>query len=102
MEGLTMNLDFSGLEIPGLFGISFFWIVAFWVLTIIIHITFAVAVYRDAKRLETPIFVESGIWLIATLVGGVFVAAIYWALHHSRLNPSTPIVVSDSDKETDL
>ncbi len=97
-----MNLDFSGLSIPGFFGISFFWIVAFWVLTIIVHVTFAVAVYRDAKRIGTPVFVESIIWMLATLIGGVVTAAIYWALHHSRLNPSIRGTFTETDEETIL
>ena len=97
-----MNLDFSGLSIPSFFGLSLFWIVAFWVLTIIVHVTFAVAVYRDAKHIGTPIFVESIIWMLATLIGGVITAAIYWALHHSRLNPSIRGTATETDKETIL
>ncbi len=80
----------------------YFLVVAFWIATIIVHITFAVAIYRDAKRLETPIFVASIIWLIATLLGGVVVAAIYWILHHSLLNPSILATSSETDKETIL
>lgn len=94
-----MNSDLSGLNVPGFFGLSVFWVVAFWVLNIIVHVTFAVAVYRDAKRVGTPIFVESIIWLMATLIGGVVTAAIYWALHHSRLNPSIRGTSTEADKE---
>ncbi|MDE0482056.1 MAG: hypothetical protein OXI67_05730 [Candidatus Poribacteria bacterium] len=97
-----MNLDFSGIGLPGFFGISVFWIVAFWVLTIIVHVTFAVAVYRDAKRLGTPVFVESIIWMLATLIGGVVTAAIYWALHHSSLNTSNRSTSTETDKEAIL
>lgn len=93
-------MDFSGLGFP--FGIGIFWGVAFWILTIIVHITFAVAVYRDAKRFGTPIFVESMVWMLATLIGGVVTAAIYWALHHSRLNPSIQGTSTETDKETIL
>ncbi len=96
-----MNIDFSGWGFPGsIAGISFFWIIAFWIVTIIVRITFAVAVYRDAKRLGTPVFVESIIWMFATLIGGVITAAIYWALHHSRLNPSIQGTSTETDKET--
>ncbi|MDE0088999.1 MAG: hypothetical protein OXU23_24990 [Candidatus Poribacteria bacterium] len=95
-----MNFDFSGIGFP--FGVGVFWIVAFWITTIIVHITFAVAVYRDAKRFGTPIFVESIIWMLATLIGGVVTAAIYWALHHSSLNTSNRSTSTETDKEAIL
>ena len=94
-----MNIDFSGIGLPGFFGLSIFWIVAFWIATIIVHITFAVAVYRDAKRFGSPIFVESIIWMLATLIGGVVTAAIYWALHHSSLNTSNRSMSIEADKD---
>ena len=93
-------MGIGGLEFPaGIVGLGFLGTIAFWVLTAIVHITFAVAVYRDADRSGTPILVGSGIWLIATLIGGVFVAAIYWALHRSRLNPSNRGTSTETDKE---
>lgn len=64
------------------------------VITLIVHIGFAVAVFRDATRLPAdrkPIFVGRIIWFLATLIGGVFVAGIYWIMHHSRLNQSVPV-----------
>ena len=64
------------------------------VITFIVHIAFAIAVFRDATNLSAdrkPIFVGRIIWLLATLIGGVFVAAIYWLMHHSRLNQSVPV-----------
>ena len=70
------------------------------VIILIVHISFAVAVFRDATHLRDPrnlrtprkpIFVGRMIWFLGTLVGGVFVAGIYWAMHHSRLNQSVPI-----------
>ena len=63
------------------------------VIIIIVHISFAVAIFRDATSLPSsrkPIFVGRTIWLLATLVGGIFVATIYWVMHHSRLNQSIP------------
>ena len=101
-----MQFDFNELGFAAfatsLAGISVFWIVVFWVVTAIIHITFAVAVYRDAKSMATPIFVGSVIWMLATLIGGVFVAAIYWAMHHSSLNSSIQTRQTETDKETIL
>lgn len=68
-----------------------FWII-FYVIIAIVHIAFAVGVYNDAEDLyektkRAPFFVNSIIWTLATLIGGVFVAGIYWAIHHSTLNP---------------
>ena len=72
------------------------------VITFIVHLCFAVAIFRDATYLRdprnlraprTPIFVGPIIWFLATLIGGVFVAGSYWIMHHSRLNqlaPTTP------------
>ena len=98
-----MQFDFNELGFAAsLAGISVFWIVVFWVVTAIIHITFAVAVYRDAKSMVTPIFVGSVIWMLATLIGSVFVAAIYWAMHHSSLNSSIQTRQTEMDKETIL
>ena len=63
------------------------------VIIIVVHISFAVAIFRDATNLPAhrkPIFVGPTIWLLATLIGGIFVATIYWMMHHSRLNQSSP------------
>ena len=64
------------------------------VITFIVHLCFAVAVFRDATRLPSsrkPIFVGRIVWFLATLIGGVFVAGSYWIVHHSRLNQSVPV-----------
>ena len=70
------------------------------VIVIIVHISFAIAVFRDATNLPAPrkpIFVGPTIWLLATLLGGIFVATIYWIMHHSRLNPSVPATPPEDD-----
>ena len=85
-----MNMDVSGLP----FGFTIIVVIASWTLTIIVHICFSVAVSDDARNLpdgREPIFVGPGIWCLATLLGGVFVAAVYWAIHHSRLNGDAPV-----------
>ena len=70
-----------------LFSIVFYFLVA------LINLMFAIAVYFDAKDLfrKTPegtFFVGAIIWALATLLGGVFVAGLYWVIHHSTLNPN--------------
>lgn len=63
-------------------------VIAGLIATIVIHVAFALAVAHDANQLGTrPALVGPGIWALATLVGGVFVAAIYWALNRSVLSP---------------
>ena len=62
-------------------------------IVIIVHISFAVAVFRDATRLPAshkPISVSPIIWFLAILLGGIFVTTLYWIMHHSRLNQSVP------------
>lgn len=55
----------------------------------LIHMFFAGAVARDSgelvKRGQKTILVSGLIWAFSTLIGGVFVAAIYWVIHHSKL-----------------
>ena len=77
------------------------WTIGFSILTVLIHIVFAIAVYRDATRLDRTralIIVGPGIWCIATLLGGVITAAIYWAMHHSRLNPDVPMASTETEE----
>ena len=94
-----MDLGIIGLEF-GLFAfLGGLWGIAFVILTVLIHIVFAIAVYRDATRLDrvrTLIIAGPAIWGIATLIGGVITAAIYWAMHHSRLNPDIPIAPTET------
>ncbi|HSI61533.1 MAG TPA: hypothetical protein VLE43_00405 [Candidatus Saccharimonadia bacterium] len=64
-------------------------------LTTVVHICFALAVWVDAGQMEqqqrrTTFLVGGGLWALATLLGGVFVAGIYWAVHHSTLRPQQP------------
>jgi hypothetical protein len=61
------------------------WVVVAFIIGVVIHVAFALAVNQDAKKQRTTVLVHGGIWTLATLLGGVFVAAIYWTLHHSTL-----------------
>lgn len=59
------------------------------VVNILVHIFFASAVAKDSGRLVKggikPLMVTGMVWALATLLGGVMIAAIYWLLHHSKL-----------------
>ena len=68
-----------------------------WVLAVaIVNIAFALGIFMDAdlmfRRTNKKTFLVSNwTWAFATLVGGVFIAGVYWAIHHSTLNPHISI-----------
>jgi hypothetical protein len=68
---------------------------AFWFVTIMIHIAFTIAVQRDAAALNRKgtgtIYVSPIVWSLSVLIGGVFLAAIYWIIHHSELRRTEPV-----------
>jgi len=100
-----MNFDITDLDsgvLSALGSVTVFWGIAVAVLGILVNIVFAIAVYRDAVRLDrtrTLIIAGPAIWGIATLFGGVVTAAIYWAMHHSRLNPDIPIASTENEED---
>jgi hypothetical protein len=64
-------------------------------ITAIIHICLAVGVLEDSDRMihdqhRGTFLVGGGIWALATLLGGVVTAGIYWVIHHSSLRPMPP------------
>ena len=63
---------------------------AYLIATALVHIGFAVAVGQDAARLRRegsgPLIAGPFLWSCATLLGGVFVAGLYWAVNHSALS----------------
>ena len=58
-------------------------------LKVIINLIFAAAVAKDAGSFEkqggATLLVSGLTWAFATLIGGIFIAAIYWFIHHSTL-----------------
>ena len=100
-----MNFNITNFD-SGFLGalslVTVFWGIVVAVLGFLINIVFAIAVYRDAVRLDQTrvlIIVGPMIWGIATLFGGVVTAAIYWAMHHSRLNSDIPMTSTEDEKD---
>ena len=77
-----------------------FWSFFFIIVVAVVHISFAIGIYRDAKQRGSAIFVQAEIWLIATLFGGIIVTIAYWLMHHSRLNPT--VAVRQTEQHDDL
>ena len=100
-----MKFNITDLDsgfLSALSAVTVFWGIVVAVLGILVNIVFAIAVYRDAVRLDrTRNLIIAGpvMWCIATLFGGVFTAAIYWAMHHSRLNPDIPIASTENQED---
>jgi hypothetical protein len=60
----------------------------YWGAILVVHAFFAIAVYKDATRLENSsekklVLVGPVIWAMATFVTGVVGALGYWVLHHT-------------------
>ncbi len=62
----------------------------YFALLIAVHVGFAISVARDADELQRqqsgPLIAGPLLWTLATLLGGVFVAGLYWAVNHSALS----------------
>jgi len=75
-----MNFNFESFNLIGLTGPL---LLLPWIL---VHVFFAIGVYRDTKKMKRIELVGPVIWTLATLIGGVFVATAYWLLNRSILN----------------
>lgn len=63
--------------------------------TAILHFAIAILVGLDAGRLksdEIPPGIAPWIWVLASLLGGIFVLGLYWVVYYSSLRKP-----SDSD-----
>lgn len=69
-----MKFNING---PGIFGAFPTMAIALMVITAIIHIIFAAAVYIDGKENGTRL-VWPSIWALVVLFGGPIIAAAYW------------------------
>ena len=77
-----MNIDLP-------FGLGFRWVIFQLAAVFLVHAFFAIGVLGDAGRQREQrrelFLVGAWTWALATLVGGVTVAGIYWLIHHSAL-----------------
>ena len=82
-----MNMDWSGTGLPG--GVIAVFAVILGVLSFLVHLAFALAVYRDAETNLRPqgrlLFVNPFTWALTAFLASVAGVALYWALHHSTL-----------------
>jgi hypothetical protein len=58
------------------------------IINALLHVIFAGAVAKDAGYIAKSGFptqiVSPMTWAFAVLIGGVFVAAVYWLIHHAK------------------
>lgn len=58
----------------------------YYLLVAVVHLAFAAGVAKDAgqnlRHGGNTILVGPLVWSFATIVGGVWVAAVYWFMHH--------------------
>jgi hypothetical protein len=78
---ISAGNQFGGLAIAFTF--------LFWLLAVVVHVSFAIGVWSDATTFQRAgsrlSLVGPAVWALATLFGGVFVAGVYWVIHHSSL-----------------
>ena len=82
------EVSLSGADMEG---IAFL----FLVVVVVVHVGFAIAVHGDARAVqddpERRLFAAPLLWSLATLLGGVMTAAIYWLIHRSPLGHDAPL-----------
>ncbi len=59
------------------------------IISAFVNILFAAGVAKDVSHFTqakvTTQIVPGSVWVIATVIGGVWVALVYWIIHHSSL-----------------
>ena len=70
------------------------WATVVLLVVIITHIAFALAVLREAGNMASTELVGGGMWALATLAGGVFVAAVFWLVHN------LPVILQTRNRRT--
>lgn len=59
-------------------------------LNLFLHVIFSSFVAKDINNLSklgaVPQLFSAWVWVLAVLLGGFFIAAIYWLMHHSTLS----------------
>jgi hypothetical protein len=63
-------------------------ILGFGLVSFFVQFGLAVAVYDDAKRINSdrlPMKIGPALWGAATLLGGIVAVGIYWLIYHSGL-----------------
>lgn len=85
-----MNMDAFKLSLPA--GLEGFTVIAAWgfmVVTLIVHVCFATGVAIAIRQMKEsgrkPWFVSIEVWVLASLIGGVLIAALFWLMHYSAL-----------------
>ena len=84
-----MDFHFNHLNSDQLMAFGLMWNILPIIGAILVHLAFSAAVFNDANRLQREqgslAFVNSWLWCLAVLVGGVLVALVYWVMHHSTI-----------------
>lgn len=65
-------------------------ILGFCVVICFVQFGLAVAVYTDAKRIDSgrlTMKIGPALWACATLLGEVVAVGVYWIIYHSSLRP---------------
>ena len=86
---ILSEITFNSSSTEGFGALTGFVAVAMILITAIVHLAFATAVFSDAGELnkdtKKTFFVAEGLWCLAVLITGVFGATAYWLIHHSTL-----------------